>query len=330
MLFHLTLHQQIQSPQLIMISKHTMKLIILTLSILSDLFSPVTAVAAEEVRILFVGNSYTGGIRGTFSKLVAAAPEGSAVKIEYISPGGKNLESHLKNPSITKKIMDGKWNFVVLQDQSQTPAVFPDKFKNAAIGLDKLIDASGAKTVFYQTWGRRDGDKMNIKRFPDYKSMQDVLSKNYTSVANQCDAMLAPVGDTWAQVMKANLNLGKSLYAGDGSHPSAKGAYLAACVFYATIFAKDPGTIQYDSNIPKQEMATIQRAARETVGIVEKSVYPINYPLTNNSGNQIKAMITGKSKTHLYFKSRAKNHVFKIDQLSEQSQKYVATLPVNK
>ena len=304
--------------------------IIFALTILLGIFSPVTVVAEEEVRILFVGNSYTGGIRKAFSKFVAASPEGSSVKIEYISPGGRNLASHLKNPAIPQKITDGKWDFVVLQDQSQTPAVFPDKFKNAAIGLDKLIDASGAKTVFYQTWGRRDGDKMNIKRFPDYKSMQDVLSKNYTSVAKQCDAILAPVGDTWAQVMKVDPNLGKALYAGDGSHPSAKGAYLASCVFYATIFAKDPGTIQYDSNIPKQEMATIQRAARETVGIVEKSVYPINYPLTNNSGNQIKAMITGKSKTHLYFKSRAKNHVFKITQLSEESQKYVATLPVNK
>ena len=86
--------------------------------------------AEEEVRILFVGNSYTGGIRKAFSKLVAASPEGSAVKIEYISPGGRTLASHLKNPSVTQKITDGKWDFVVLQDQSQTPAVFPDKFKN--------------------------------------------------------------------------------------------------------------------------------------------------------------------------------------------------------
>ena len=302
--------------------------IISAIAILLGIFSPFAA--AEEIRILFVGNSYTGGIRKAFSKLVAAAPEGSTVKIEYISPGGKNLESHLKNPAIPQKITDGKWDFVVLQDQSQTPAVFPDKFKNAAIGLDKLIDASGAKTVFYQTWGRRDGDKMNIKRFPDYKSMQDELSKNYTSVAKQCDAILAPVGDTWAALRKTNPDLGKALYARDGSHPSAKGAYLASCVFYATIFGKDPGTIQYDSNIPKEEMAIIQRAARETVGVADKSVYPVTRALTNSNDVKINARITGRSKTHLYFSSRGKNHVFKIDQLSKESQKYVATLPVNK
>jgi hypothetical protein len=302
--------------------------IISAIAILLGIFSPFAA--AEEIRILFVGNSYTGGIRKAFSKLVAASPEGSSVKIEYISPGGRNLASHLKNPAIPQKITDGKWDFVVLQDQSQTPAVFPDKFKNAAIGLDKLIDASGAKTVFYQTWGRRDGDKMNIKRFPDYKSMQDVLSKNYTSVAKQCDAILAPVGDTWAAVRKTKPDLGKALYARDGSHPSAKGAYLASCVFYATIFGKDPGTIQYDSNIPKEEMKIIQGATRETVGVAEKSVYPVTRALTNSNDVKINARITGRSKTHLYFSSRGKNHVFKIDQLSKESQEYVATLPVNK
>ena len=284
--------------------------------ILFGIFSPVAAATNEAVRILFIGNSYTGGIRKTFSKFIAASPEASSVQIEYISPGGKNLEFHLKNPSITRKIADGKWDFVILQDQSQTPAVFPEKFKNAAIALDKLIDASGAQTVFYQTWGRRDGDKMNIKRFPDYKSMQKELSKNYTSVAKRCDATLAPVGDTWAQVMKVDPNLGKALYVGDGSHPSERGAYLASCVFYAALFSKNPANIKYDSKIPQQELLTIQRAARETVGVVEKSVYPINRVLTNISGTRINARVTGKSKTHVYFSSRGKNHTYNIAQLS--------------
>ena len=156
------------------------------------------------------------------------------------------------------------------------------------------------------------------------------MSKNYTSVAKRCDAILAPVGDTWAKVRKANPDLGKALYTRDGSHPSGKGAYLAACVFYATIFAKDPGTIQFGGNIPAQEMTTIQRAAREIVGVAEKTFYPVNRSLTNSEGNQIDARITGRSKTHLYFTSRGKNHTYKIDQLSKESQEYVATLPVNK
>ena len=307
-----------------------MKHILVTLLILVSFFSPVIAHAKESVRILFIGNSYTGGIRKSFSKFIAASPEASSVKIEYISPGGKTLEFHLKNQSTTKKITDGKWDFVVLQDQSQTPAIFPEKFKNAAVGLDKLIDASGAQTVFYQTWGRQDGDKMNIKRFPDYKSMQKELSKNYNSAAKQCNATLAPVGDTWAQVRKVDPDLGKTLYAGDGSHPSEKGAYLASCVFYAAIFSKDPATINFNCKIPKQEMLTIQRAARETVGIIEKRVYPIKRVLTNSSGIKINARVTGKSKTHVYFSSDGKNHTYNIDQLSKESQVYVATLPINK
>jgi hypothetical protein len=66
------------------------------------------------------------------------------------------------------------------------------------------------------------------------------------------------------------------------------------------------------------------------VGVAEKSVYPVTRALTNSNDVKINARITGRSKTHLYFSSRGKNHVFKIDQLSKESQEYVATLPVNK
>ena len=77
-------------------------------------------------------------------------------------------------------------------------------------------------------------------------------------------------------------------------------------------------------------MVTIQRAARETVGVIEKSVYPINRSLTNISGIKIDARITGKSKTHVYFSSDGKNHTYHVDQLSKESHEYVATLPINK
>ena len=126
----------------------------------------------------------------------------------------------------------------------------------------KLIDAAGAKTVFYQTWGRRDGDKKNAERFPDYQSMQKALSESYASVAKKCDAILAPVGDTWATVRNANSKLGAALYKGDGSHPSAKGAYLAACVFYSAIFEQSPEKIEFEGDVTEAEAAVILEALR--------------------------------------------------------------------
>ena len=235
-------------------------LIIFHLCLLSNV-----AVAAEKTRILFVGNSYTGQIRGAVTKLFAASPEGKATELEFVTPGGKTLAFHLGNEATTKKIKEGNWDFVVLQDQSQTPAVFPKKFEAAAVKLDKLIDASGAKTVFYQTWGRRDGDKANPKLFPTYESMQKKLSKNYLSAAKRCKARLAPVGDTWSLVRKENPTLGKELYKKDGSHPSAKGAYLAACVFYATIFEKSPEKIGFTGGLSEDERRVILQALKKAL-----------------------------------------------------------------
>lgn len=220
--------------------------------------------AAEETRILFVGNSYTGQVRKTVSAFIKASPEGSTTHLEFIAPGGKNLEFHLKNKATTDRIREGNWDYVVLQDQSQTPAVFPKRFESGAKGLDKLIDAAGAKTVFYQTWGRRDGDKMNAKLFPTYESMQKALSRSYHSVAKQCDAVLVPVGDTWAQVRRDNAELGVALYKKDGSHPSAKGAYLAACVFYATIYEKSPESVSYKGGLSDEDAKAILEGVRRT------------------------------------------------------------------
>jgi hypothetical protein len=196
--------------------------------------------------------------------LIKASPFGASTEIEFITPGGKTLEFHLGNESTTRRIAEGDWDFVVLQDQSQTPAVFPKRFEAAAIELDKLIDAAGARTVFYQTWGRRDGDKKNAERFPTYQSMQKALSKSYASAARRCDAILAPVGDTWALVRKEDADLGTALYKGDGSHPSEKGAYLAACVFYAALLKQSPETVEFRAGVSDQEATLIHQAVRQT------------------------------------------------------------------
>jgi len=218
---------------------------------------PAVHADAPKTRILFIGNSYTGQIRQTVTELFNASPQADRIELSFFTPGGKTLEFHLNNPDVIKNISDGGWDYVVLQDQSQTPALFPGKFASAASGLDALIDAAGAQTVFYQTWGRRDGDKANLERFPDYLSMQTELSKSYAREAKRCDALLAAVGDTWAAVRQADATLGVELYKKDGSHPSKQGAYLAACVFYVTLFEQSPAKIDYRGGVTEQEAQMI-------------------------------------------------------------------------
>lgn len=232
------------------------------------LFITLGAGGEEEkpsTRVLFIGNSYTSQIRSVFQELVAASPLKGTVEMEFIAPGGKNLLFHSAQDSTREKITKGNWNFVVLQDQSQTPAVFPDLFFEGAEKLDKLIDDTGAQTVLYQTWGRRDGDRQNPGPCPDFESMQKLLTKNYHKAARKSDARLAPVGEVWSVVREADEQLGLELYKGDGSHPSTKGAFLAAIVLYQTLFDQNPAEVSYSAGLTDEEVATIRHALRKTM-----------------------------------------------------------------
>ncbi|MEP4079050.1 DUF4886 domain-containing protein [Haloferula sp.] len=228
--------------------------------VLAGWFSWNSDDAGKKTRILFIGNSYTAQISGAVTALAEASPAGKTTEFTFIAPGGKSLEAHIGDAATVAKIKEGNWDYVVLQDQSRTPALWPERFETAAVGLDKLIDAAGAKTVFYQTWGRRDGDKQNAERFPTYESMQTVLSRNYANVAGRCHAILAPVGDSWAGVRAKDAKLGGELYASDGSHPSAKGAYLTACVFYKIFFQQDAAGIDFNSGLSPAEEKVMHQA----------------------------------------------------------------------
>ena len=50
--------------------------------------------------------------------------------------------------------------------------------------------------------------------------------------------MVAPVAIAWSAVARSRPEI--ALYAADGSHPTAAGSLLAACVLYGVLF-QDPG-----------------------------------------------------------------------------------------
>ncbi|HKK17552.1 MAG TPA: DUF4886 domain-containing protein [Opitutales bacterium] len=222
----------------------------------------LAALEGRPERILFIGNSYTGGVRGMLTKLLAASPY-KGCHLGFVTPGGRTLKQHLENESTMQKVREGDWHVVVLQDQSQTPAVFPDKFMEAARAIDDIIDDSGAQTVFFETWGRRDGDKMNLHLFPNYETMQEALSESYAKAARKCGAGLAPVGQAWKILRETYPEIGIKLYTGDGSHPSGIGAYLAACVFYATLFDADPTEVDFGGGLPEEQVEAIHAAVLE-------------------------------------------------------------------
>lgn len=222
--------------------------------------------ASYKQKILFIGNSYTAGMRGAMKGIIAASPY-KECSLDFICPGGRNLLTHSTNDGVLAKIKSQKWDYIVLQDQSQTPAVLKDRFIAGLDKLDKEIDANGAKTVLYMTWGHRDGDKQNPTLTGTYKEMQDKLKASYEEGAKRADAKLSPVGEAWRLVRNTDEKLGVGLYSGDGRHPSKKGAYLIATMFYVTLFGEDPTPLGFTMDLPKDECSAIQKAVLQTAKV---------------------------------------------------------------
>ena len=202
------------------------------------LASPTSHGARKQpLRILFVGNSYTNQSWAAIKDVLAGH------HLEKHVRGGAKLTGWAKDAKLSEKIKTGSWDYVVLQDQSQAPSLpgrFTKGFHESSAQLDGRIRAAGAKTVFFMTWGRRDGDKQNKNINPTFEKMQANLSRSYRDAATKLKAKLVPVGEVFAAIRKKHPALFPKLYKGDGSHPDRLGAYAAAYSFGWAILGTDP------------------------------------------------------------------------------------------
>lgn len=193
--------------------------------------------ARPELAILFVGNSYSFGVPRAFSKLAAAA--GRPVRVGHSTFGGWTLKRHAGEESTLKKIREGRWDIVVLQEQSEIPAMSARKCAGQMFPplrqLVKEVLSHGAIPVLYQTWGRRNGD--SHLPHDDFAAMNRRLREGYLAAAYHAGGLVVvPVGDAWEREILAGR--GSDLFLPDGSHPTQRGSDLNAAVFYETFFSK--------------------------------------------------------------------------------------------
>lgn len=243
----------------------------ITLSVLLFLAS-LTIYAQDTLRVLFIGNSYTAVNNLPEVVKNIAASDGNALQYSVSAPGGFTFQQHCTYPPTVNLIQQGNWDYVVLQEQSQTPA-FPDAqvatdFYPYAERLDSLVHAYTpcAKTVFYVTWGRKFGDQQNGQFYPPigtYEGMDSLLTLRYTNIADSVHAYLSPVGPLWHYIRDNNPAL--ELYQSDNSHPSFAGTYAAALSFYSVLFHKDVQNINYNYSLSVTDAAYIRNAAQQIV-----------------------------------------------------------------
>ena len=169
--------------------------------------------------------------------------------------GGSSFSSHSTNTQTLNKINQQKWDYVVIQAQSQEPALSP-RYVNAKVfpAAQVLIDAIERthlciEPLFFMTWGRKFGDASNCVSYPPvctYLGMQERLRTRYLDMSFFHNASCSPVGMVWKESIAIDSSI--NLYSSDNSHPSIFGSYLAACTFYASIFKRSAVGSSYWSN----------------------------------------------------------------------------------
>jgi hypothetical protein len=228
--------------------------------------SPADACAnsGTTLHILFIGNSYTyvNDLPGTFRQLACSG--GHRVETGMAADGGWTLAQHASAAGTLDKLNGQKWDYVVLQEQSEIPAIETSRIQSmypAARTLVAKIRQNGAMPLFFNTWGHKDGEPDYGE--PTYFDMQAQLDVGYKGIARELGVDVAPVGYAWMQARTQPQPL--DLWQDDGSHPNEQGTYLAACVFYAMVFQESPAGLGYRAGLSQGAAKTLQGLAAGAV-----------------------------------------------------------------
>jgi hypothetical protein len=207
---------------------------------------------SETLRILLLGNSYTffNHLGDKLDFLLEQS--GRPAEIVTVAQGGLKLGDHLQRGHLHK--VSGPWSFVALQGQSQMPLRHPDGLAGPLAELVTGIEALDARPVLFMTWPR-------LARPED----GDGIARLYRRLADQHEALLAPVGEAFEQVRTADPGLHRRLSHRDGSHPSPYGTWLAALVFYGTLTGDDPRQLEPPTFIDAEAFEALARTAHQVL-----------------------------------------------------------------
>lgn len=183
--------------------------------------------------------------------MIASLAASTGLRIEHrlISAGGASLRMHWNKGETQTAIAAGGYDYVVLQEQSTLPVKNAARMHESVRLFDGAIKAAGAKTALYLTWARQHSP-----------ATQQAITEAYQSIGRELGATVVPVGVAWQQFLAKHDR--PVLYDKDQSHPTVAGTYLAACVFFATLFGRSPvGVGGGIKGLSAAEVKLLQQAA---------------------------------------------------------------------
>lgn len=195
----------------------------------------------KNMKILFIGNSYTyfNDLPKMFD--VLCRENGKDVSVYSLTVGGRELHQNL-NPSdekyveLVEYLKDGHPDVLIMQEQSVLPAINYGLFLQGVQGLHDLVKAN--KTILYATWGRHEGSHVLTDHGWTTDSMTCALYGSYSQAADEIGGDVSPVGLCFTEMNHKHPEV--ELYDPDHSHPSLYGSVLALICHYYTVFGELP------------------------------------------------------------------------------------------
>ncbi len=89
--------------------------------------------------------------------------------------------------------------------------------------------------------------------------MTQQLDDAYTTIGEELNAMVVPVGRAFARALQERPDL--HLVVPDLKHPTLAGTYLAACIFYAALHGETPVGGTYTAGLSDEDAGFLQQVA---------------------------------------------------------------------
>ena len=193
------------------------------------------------MKVLFIGNSFT--YYNDLPAMVQAMADAAGLEAQtrMVAFGGYFLRQHTdpedKHYGEALEALKEKWDVVVLQEQSKAPAVAPEIFAEGTARLMPYIEAAGARPLFYMTWPYRQGSVKLESSGMEYPEMLEKLTAGYEAEMVRYGAEGVRVGEAFVKLQEKYPYL--TPYLPDCYHPNPAGTYLAARLFFRTLFGQE-------------------------------------------------------------------------------------------